>query len=310
MKILITGISGYVGSSLVRSLKAEHTIYGLDSVVSRYDGVERVFTLSEIADIPPVDVVIHLAGKSVETHDLSHAFEYFKSNAGFTRAVFGSFVRSSAKTFIFFSSVKAAADKVDKKALTEDMEPNPFGSLGESKLLAEKYILNQYVVDKNVYVLRPTIVHGNGDLGNKNMRILYRWVKNGYPFPFGKFECKRSFTTMDNLCFVMKKLVSADIPSGIYNVADDGYLSVREVYEIMCSVLNKKPRILNVNKSLIRFVADICTFFKGFFDDYRYQKLCTNFVVSNEKIKIALGIDKMPVSAVDGLSKSISEFKI
>jgi hypothetical protein len=115
---------------------------------------------------------------------------------------------------------------------------------------------------------------------------------------------------MDNLCFVMKKLVSADIPSGIYNVADDGYLSVREVYEIMCSVLNKKPRILNVNKSLIRFVADICTFFKGFFDDYRYQKLCTNFVVSNEKIKIALGIDKMPVSAVDGLSKSISEFKI
>ena len=40
----------------------------------------------------------------------------------------------------------------------------------------------------------------------------------------------------------------------------------------------------------------------------RLQKLTENYVVSNAKIKLALGIDKMPVSAEEGLRKTVSSF--
>ena len=38
MKILITGVHGFVGSNLVEALKKEHTIYGLD-IISPQSGI-------------------------------------------------------------------------------------------------------------------------------------------------------------------------------------------------------------------------------------------------------------------------------
>jgi nucleoside-diphosphate-sugar epimerase len=193
--------------------------------------------------------------------------------------------------------------------LTESVEPKPFGTLGESKLLAEKYILSQYVVDKKVYVLRPSIIHGKGSIGNKNMKRMYEWITKGYPFPFGRFECSRSFTSMENLTYVLKRMLELDIPSGIYNVVDDGALSVVEVYEIMGTVLGKKTKVWRINKSIIRMYSKLGKRFNWYFNDYRYDKLTSNFGVSNEKIKQALGIEQMPVSAVEGLKKTVLEYK-
>jgi len=309
MNILITGIHGHVGLNLARALKGEHTIYGLDLIHTEIEGVTRIYSCAEMMDIPHMDVVIHLAGKFVETNDLSHALEYFEENAGLARQTFKWFVQSSAKTFIFLSSVKAVADHVQGLALTEDVEPKPFGALGESKLLAEKYILEQYVVDKKVYVLRPCIIHGYGSLGNKNMNWLYKWVKKGYPFPFGKYQCYRSFTSVDNLSFILKQILKKNIPSGIYNVSDDGCLTLSEIYEIMGVALGRKVFIWNISKSFVKLASKVSSRFNDYFDDYQYQKLSTDFVVSNEKIKKALAIDKMPVSIVDGLTKSILEYK-
>ena len=44
MKILITGIHGFVGSNLVEALKGEHTIYGLDIISPIKDGVRFTFS--------------------------------------------------------------------------------------------------------------------------------------------------------------------------------------------------------------------------------------------------------------------------
>ena len=64
MDILITGIHGFVGSNLVARLKQQHTIYGLDIVSPRKDGVVKTLGWNELEQIPSVDVIIHLAGKS------------------------------------------------------------------------------------------------------------------------------------------------------------------------------------------------------------------------------------------------------
>lgn len=38
------------------------------------------------------------------------------------------------------------------------------------------------------------------------------------------------------------------------------------------------------------------------------QKLTENYVVSNSKLKKALGIEKMPFSAIEGFNKTIKSF--
>jgi nucleoside-diphosphate-sugar epimerase len=310
MKILITGIQGCLGSSFVTILREDHQIFGLDFDAEEMDGVEQMYTYNHLKDIPDVDVVMHLAGKSQDTLDTSKALEYFEYNAGLTRKVYGWFLESDAKAFIYFSSVKAAADdSYYGKPITEEVTPKPFGPFGESKLLAESYVLSQWPKGKLVYVLRPVIIHGCGMIGNLNMEMLYRWAKSGLPYVFGKFECRRSYTTMDNLAFVLKRLLDLDIPAGIYNVVDDDTLTTNETYELFCMALGKKVRKMYWDKWFLHLIAKMGTLFHWKFNEYQYLKLSSNFFVSNEKLKQALGISSMPVSTVDGLLKSVACFK-
>lgn len=83
--------------------------------------------------------------------------------------MFDYFLTSSATKFIFFSSVKAAADSVAGDVLTEGVMPAPKGPYGESKIAAEKYIQMNFDIntpqDKQVYILRPCMIHGPGNKG-------------------------------------------------------------------------------------------------------------------------------------------------
>lgn len=63
-----------------------------------------------------------------------------------TQKIFDFFLESSAKKFVFFSSVKAAADSVEGDMLTEDVVPAPIGPYGESKIAAEDYIKERFIL--------------------------------------------------------------------------------------------------------------------------------------------------------------------
>ena len=145
MNILITGIHGFVGSNVAMILKEHHTLYGLDIVTPEKEGVVRTFLWSELEVLCNVqfDAIIHLAGKAHDTKNQSAAQVYFDINVGLTQKIFDFFLESTAKKFIFFSSVKAAADSVVGDALREDVIPMPLGPYGESKIAAENYILDK-----------------------------------------------------------------------------------------------------------------------------------------------------------------------
>ena len=198
MNILITGIHGFVGSNLVKALGNVHTIYGLDIVTPEKKGVVKTFGWDDLdkADaMPQIDAVIHLAGKAHDTKNEAVAQVYFDINTGLTQRVFDWFVNSGAKKFVFFSSVKAAADTVPGEVLTEEVVPKPIGPYGESKIRAEEYIETHMPADKQVYILRPCMIHGEGNKGNLN--LLYSVVKKGMPWPLGDFENRRTFVAID-----------------------------------------------------------------------------------------------------------------
>ncbi len=310
MKILITGVHGFVGSNLVKALSKEHTIYGLDITSPQKEGVRFTFSwdyLDKEEGIPEVDAIIHLAGKAHDTKNKAAADVYFKVNTDLTKKIYDYFLaHKSIKKFIFFSTAKAAADKVDG-ILTEDVIPSPVGPYGESKIAAEKYIQEHLANDKQVYILRPCMIHGPGNKGNLN--LLYGVVKKGIPWPLGAFENRRTFTSIENLNFVIEGLLTKDVPTGIYNMGDDEALSTNELIEEICKSIGKKAHIWKLPKGLMNGVAKIGGALHLPLDSERLRKLTENYISSNDKIKKALGVEKMPVDAREGLQKTLESFK-
>jgi nucleoside-diphosphate-sugar epimerase len=202
--------------------------------------------------------------------------------------------------------VKAVSDEVQGE-LNEEHIPNPITHYGKSKLLAEQYILSKEIPEgKQVYILRPCMIHGPGNKGNLN--LLYKLASKGIPWPLGAFENKRSFCSIDNLMFIIKELIEReDISSGVYNIADDEALSTNNVISILAESQNKRAKIWNVSKGLIQSLAKLGDLIHLPLTTERLQKLTESYVVSNHKIKSAIG-KPLPVSAKDGLLITFNSF--
>jgi len=55
MNLLITGIHGFVGSQLTPLLNSDYTIYGLDIVSPKKDGIVKTFSWNDFTELPNVD---------------------------------------------------------------------------------------------------------------------------------------------------------------------------------------------------------------------------------------------------------------
>lgn len=309
MNILITGVHGFVGSNLVKYLSGKNTIYGLDIIAPENEGVVNTYSWDDLEspDFPQIDAIIHLAGKAHDMRNRTVADVYFKVNTGLTQKIFDWYLaNSTANKFVFFSTAKAAADKV-QDVLYEDVVPTPVGPYGESKIAAENYILSKGEVSgKQVYIFRPCMIHGPGNKGNLN--LLYGVVSKGIPWPLGAYENRRTFTSVENMCFAVNGVLNSDVPSGIYNMGDDDALSTNELIEIICSTLGKKAHIWRIPCGLMNGVAKVGGWLHLPLNPLRMQKLTENYISSNAKIKKALGIERFPVGAREGLRMTIKSF--
>jgi nucleoside-diphosphate-sugar epimerase len=294
-KIIITGKFGFIATYLQSYLNSSNEVLT----------ISLRFKDNQIHDIRG-KAVIHLAGKAHDLKKTSKPEEYYQVNTDLTKNVFNAFLASDAKVFITLSSVKAVADEVHGE-LTEEHIPVPITHYGKSKLLAEQYILSKEIPEgKRVYILRPCMIHGPGNKGNLN--LLYNLVSKGIPRPLGAFENQRSFCSIDNLMFIFKELIEReDISSGIYNVADDTPLSTNEVISIIAESRNRKLSIWKISKVLIQTAAKIGNILKLPLNEERLQKLTDSYIVSNQKIKNAIG-KPLPVSSKEGLLKTFKSF--
>jgi len=297
-RVLLTGASGFVGMHLSCYLFENKFFFD-------------TLTRNQLLAISPNmiidgDVIVHLAGMAHDLKKTSNAQNYYNVNFELTKQLFDTFLKSGAKKFIFISSVKAVADSVEG-VLTEDHFPNPQTHYGKSKLMAEQYIQSQPLPDgKFYYILRPCMIHGPGNKGN--LTLLYKFVQKGIPYPLAVFRNKRSFLSIENLCFVMKELFDNDISSGVYHLSDDDALSTNEVVSILAESLGKNARFLAVPKIFVKLLAYIGDVFGLPLTSERLDKLTENYIVSNKKIQRALG-RSLPLASRDGLSITASSFK-
>lgn len=291
--ILITGASGFVAKNLIDYLaKSNFNTVSFDRSIGH--------------DFKNINTIIHLAGKAHDLKNISDPQEYYEANFELTKKLYNQFLDSEVTNFIFISSVKASADSLELP-LNENDIPKPQTYYGKSKLMAEQYIQSiELPVGKSYYILRPCMIHGPGNKGNLN--LLYKLVSKGIPWPLASFENKRSFLSIENLCFVTKELIERDdILSSIYNLADDEAISTNELIEIISNSLNRKTKLLRLDPSFIKTIAKMGDKLHLPLNSERLQKLTESYVVNNAKIKTALG-KPLPVNARDGLAFTINSF--
>ena len=289
--IFLTGFSGFVGKNLI----------------SKFNGKYEIFKFERDSKINiNQNIVIHLAGIAHDTSNKLDSKIYYEINTELTIKVFDNFLKSNASDFIFLSSVKAARDSYDSK-LDEDVIAKPKTDYGKSKLMAEQYILTTKLPkNKRVFILRPCMIYGPGNKGNLN--LLYNIVSKGIPWPLGNYHNKRSFCSINNLIFIIDKLINnKDIMSGIYNISDNESLSTNEIIELIYKSQNKRPLILKIPKKIILFFAKIGDFVPLPLNSDRLIKLTKSYVVCNKKILNAIS-KKLPENSISGLLNVFKNF--
>lgn len=308
MKILISGANGFVGKNLTVFLKENgHQVIAISRNPIGETGISWDRLFNDATSGTGADVFIHLAGKAHDLKNTSNACEYFEINTELTKKFFDFFLKSDSGSFIFMSSVKAAADTVEGE-LKEEVDPDPKTPYGQSKRQAEQYILSSDLpVNKRVFILRPCIIHGPGNKGNLN--LLYNFVKKGIPYPLAAFDNKRSFLSIANLSFVINNLIiNPDVPGGIYNLSDDEPLSTNTVIQLLNGVIGRKSRLLKINQATIKTIAGLGDRLKLPLNSEKLKKLTESYMVSNEKIKNVLKISQLPVSSNEGLINTFKSF--
>ncbi len=294
MKILVAGHSGYLGSLISQGFQKEEIV----TVDFRKDNIE----------LEDVDIIINCIGKTPDDKNVSYE-EYLNSNFEVVKKIYKIFISSNAKLLIHFSSISAVAEEMSKDGLNEDAECHPITDYGITKRMAEEFLLSQELpTNKKVVILRPTRIHGVNDKGT--IFTLYKMVKK-IPYPFGNIDNQRSFLAFDNLMFLLEQIIdnSNKMQTGIYNVNDDKPLSTLRIINLLKKYSYPSLKIMNIPKILFIYLAKVGDFLKLPFNSIVLNKITQSRVVSNQKIKAALGIDKLPLTAEEGLIKTIKSFK-
>jgi len=164
MRILITGSSGFVGKNLMRALKSEHEVFGLDHKASEWathvgDITDRDAVKKIVDEVRP-NIIVHTAALANVDYVETHRDEAYAINVGGTKNLLES-IQGSDTHFIFISS-DYVYDGVTGN-FNEQSAPNPISWYGQNKLDAERFVEKH----KRHLILRPTVIFG-WDPGGKN----------------------------------------------------------------------------------------------------------------------------------------------
>ncbi|MNN40153.1 hypothetical protein D3C81_1542150 [compost metagenome] len=132
------------------------------------------------------------------------------------------------------------------------------------------------------------------------------------PYPLSSFDNKRSFIAIDNFCFFIEQIIRnhSRMESGIYHIADDEPVSTKRIIEIIKEVTGRKVINIRLPKMVVHVIAKLGDVLPFPLNTRRLKKMTSDLLVSNNKIKEALGIEELPLTAEQGIEKTIRSFEI
>ena len=273
MKILITGVAGFLGSHLSQKLsELGHKIIGIDNMIGGYeDNIPKdiEFYKYDCCDykkinsiMKKVDVVYHCAATAHEGLSVFSPIEITKNNYLASITVFTSAINNKVKRIIYCSSMARYGKQ--KNPFTEDMKPKPVDPYGISKVASEDVLINLCELNNVEWVIPvPHNIIGPRQKYDDPFRnvvsiMINRILQGQPPIIFGDGEQKRCFSYIDDCLFsLIKMLDERKVNKQIINIGpDEEFVSINKVFELCSNItgsnlkpIYKKDRPLEVKEA-------------------------------------------------------------
>ena len=308
MNYIIFGGSGFIGTHLIKLLKAEvvkngDQIYDLDIVMPGEEGVvpgivEKIEGVNYIRldvrrkiefEFAPTkdDIIFNLA--AVHRTPGHPDKEYFQTNILGAERVTEFAEKYGINKILFTSSIApyGAAEQL-KKETTLPMPNTPYGI---SKLVAEKIHMIWQVKDqknRELTIVRPGVVYGKGEHGN--FTRLYWGIRRRYFFYTGRRDTIKACIYVKELVRFMKyRMIDNDFKgTDIFNCTFEPAYTIEQICDTMCYATGMDRHIPLVNGKLLMGTAKVVGPLGGKkvgIHPDRVKKLMISTNISGEKLK-------------------------
>lgn len=292
MSIVITGATGFIGTKLVKFLRARdasvHTL-------ARNGNIEQAMVGAK--------TVVHLAARVHVMHEMARnpLEEFRRANVDATKALAVQAALAGVERFVFVSSVKVNGEQTQpNQPFTEEDEPNPLDDYGRSKYEAE-VALRQVAIETgmDVVIIRPPLVYGPGV--KANFAALMRAVVRGWPLPFGSIKNTRSLVGLDNLVdFIYCCMTHPAAANQTFLVSDGHDLSSAQLVCELAAAAGCAPNLWSVPQLLLELAGRVVG------KRNAVQRLCSSLQVDISKAQNLLGW-RPPLSIKEGFKQAMSE---
>ena len=278
-KILITGSTGYLGSSFLNQFGNKYTFEKFSLLNQKIEDI----------DFDRIDIILHCA--ALVHQKVEHSYEkYHDINVEYPVKLAKLAKQNGVKQFVFISTIAVYGE--EKEKLDENTIYNPITPYGKSKLEAENELLKLNDDSFIVSIIRPPMIYGKNAPGN--IDSLVKLVKKLPIIPLGSIENRRSFISIQNLCYMIDKIITQQ-KAGVFLASDDKPVSTSKLIELIAKNLDKKIYLIKIPffESLLKLVKP--SFYKRL-----YGSLEVDDSITKEKLNL-----KNPYSVEEGIEKMI-----
>jgi dihydroflavonol-4-reductase len=268
MKALVTGSSGFVGSTLVEALNLKgievrcllrKSSSRLNLAKAKFETIEGDLSNLSALDsaVKDVDWIFHVAGVVAA----KNREDFFRSNVVGTKNLVEAASRNAKnlKKFVLVSSLAAAGPSNPSRPAEEEDVCHPVSWYGESKRAAEVEAL-KFAGSLPLVIVRPPAVYGPRD---KGVFTFFQVVNAGILPQLGLQNPdprRYSFVHVEDLVSGILLAAEKNTQNGsIYYIAGDEKISWVEAMQALAKGLEKKTFRVPLPIPVMKGAAAICT---------------------------------------------------